>query len=81
MKRMLFVPKARARKLLISKEPSVKMQMVFSDYTKRRILVRTSTSGKLSSDHFEVSAKRRNKSELTREFKVFTKVRTNKTAQ
>ena len=68
--------------------PSVKKEMVFSDYTKRRILVlrrrgnyqapyfSTSTTGKLSSDHFEAATKRRNKSELARDFNVFAKVQT-----
>ena len=40
VKRTLYVRKAGARKLFISKDyPSVKTQMVFSDYVKCRILV------------------------------------------
>ena len=34
------------------------------------------TTGKLSYDHFEAAEKRRNKSELARDLKVFAKVET-----
>ena len=64
----------------IKQEPescsSVKTEMVFSDDAKRRILVHTSTTGKLFSDHFKAAAKRQNKSKLARDLNVFAKVQT-----
>ena len=71
VKRVLYLRKAGARK--VKNYPSVKTEMVLSDYAKRRILVLL-RQRKLSSDHFEAAAKRRNKSELARDLYAFAKV-------
>ena len=47
--------------------PSVKTEMVFSNGLRQALYFSASTIGKLSSDHFEAAAKRRNKNELARD--------------
>ena len=76
MKITLYVHRAGARKLLISKELPISKNGDGVYQPRQAPYFSTSTTGKLSSDHFEAAAKRRNKSELARDLKVFAKVQT-----
>ena len=76
VKRTLYVRKAGARKLLISKELPISNKGDGVEQLRQAPYFSTSTTAKISSDHFEAAAKRRNKSELARDLKVFAKVQT-----
>ena len=65
VKRMLYVHKAGARKLLISKELPISKN---TDGVLRLRQAPYFSMGKLSSDHFEAATKQRIKSELARDF-------------